>query len=193
MPRGDSGNPDLDNPSISNAPPFASVGLSIEGTDGADHYVGSYRSDVLSGAGGDDYLHGGGGVDLLIGGSGMDTLVARAGYSHLIGGTEADRYVIAASDSQAFVEDVGGVDRVVIPETISGSTIRRNGEALIIKSNGQLVTITIADHYSSYGRIETFEFLDGTLAASQVEAMAEEPSPEACYDERGVRIPCEGL
>lgn len=189
MPRGSTGNPDIDAPSISNAPPFASIGVEYQGSSGADWFTATSRNDTLSGGGGDDYLDGGGGSDVLIGGSGMDTLIARAGDSYLFGGTEADFYIAAAAESSILIEDTGGVDRVSIPGYLGASGIYRFDDDLVIETTSGF-KLHIVDHYST-GRVEVFEFSDGTFAASHLERYAE-PGDDGCYDEQGTPIPCGG-
>jgi Ca2+-binding RTX toxin-like protein len=64
--------------------------VAVDGTAGADDYLGTKFADTLKGFGGGDSLAGGNGNDTLLGGAGADTLVGGGGADLLQGGTGPD-------------------------------------------------------------------------------------------------------
>jgi Ca2+-binding RTX toxin-like protein len=86
----------------------------LEGSYLADELYGNDIANSLSGLEGSDYLSGAGGNDTLTGGTGFDTLE---------GGTGADIFAIdstAIGAYDAFVDFVGGLDRVAIAPSLLG-------------------------------------------------------------------------
>lgn len=68
----------------------SAFGLTLIGQDGANTISGTYKGDILDGAGGDDVLFGGAGADLILGGDGADQIKGGTGLDHLLGGVGND-------------------------------------------------------------------------------------------------------
>jgi Ca2+-binding RTX toxin-like protein len=64
--------------------------VTIKGTGGADHIVGTPRRDVINGKGGADTIDGRGGDDVICGGAGRDSVRGGAGADFVAGGPGAD-------------------------------------------------------------------------------------------------------
>jgi len=64
--------------------------VSIKGTGGADHIVGTPRRDVINGKGGADRIDGRGGDDIICGGAGTDSVRGGGGADFVAGGPGAD-------------------------------------------------------------------------------------------------------
>jgi len=64
--------------------------IDIFGGDGADHFTGAGRADVLRGWHGNDTLNGEGGNDFLIGDNGEDVLNGGRGHDFILGGGHSD-------------------------------------------------------------------------------------------------------
>ena len=165
--------------------PGAEIGVGYLGSRHADTDIGTIGNDVMAGMGGNDVLDGGGGNDLLAGGTGMDTLVAGSGFSDLRGGLDADTYVSSQADANFYLEDTGGVDRLVIAGSSAQLLVSRNGNNLSIWSSNEPFAYEIVDHYVEGKRIEVFQFSDGEYSASYLEYLAESPGggPGVCYQD----------
>ena len=193
MPRGNTGNPDIDAPSIMNVPNLTGInGTSSVGTANGDQLTGGLNDDFLAGMMGDDVLDGISGNDTLLGGNGQDTLRAGAGSSLLMGGFDADTYIAAGYGTSFTIQDIGGVDRVRLPGSTNEIFVERLYDNLVVTSANWGYSVTVAGHYLDASRVEIFEFSNGTFGASYLEGLVQAP-PTECYDERGVLVPCDGF
>lgn len=84
----------------------AAGALEMEGTTGADSFVGSEFGDWLRGGSGNDYLEGYAGDDRLEGGAGNDTLYGGSGLDILTGGAGADQFLFGKALNQAGIDVV---------------------------------------------------------------------------------------
>ncbi len=135
----------------------------LDGGDGADSLYGGSGADHLTGGTGSDELYGGDGSDTLDGGSGLDTLRGGDGNDLLIGGPDVDR-----------IDGEGGTDTM----KLSGN---RSNYEIILWS--QLTNDTGDKYYTvddlrsgapdglDFANVELFEFADGTLDQSQIDAI----------------------
>ena len=165
--------------------PGAEVGVAYLGSRGSDNDVGGIGNDVMAGMEGNDVLNGMGGADLLAGGTGMDRLIAGTGFSDLRGGLDADTYVASQPDANFYVEDAGGVDRLVVSGSSAQLLVTRNGNNLSIWSSSDPFAYEIVDHYVDGKRIEIFQFSDAEYSASYLEYLAESAGggPGVCYQD----------
>lgn len=92
----------------------------VEGTNSADHLIGSASDDWFSGLGGNDTVEGNDGHDVLYGGDGRDSLTGGAGHDDLYGGNAADYLdggagndVLHGDDGYTYTNDtlIGGEGR----------------------------------------------------------------------------------
>jgi hypothetical protein len=151
-------------------------GINYLGSWGADAITGSTSDDVLAGGGGSDFIDGGGGNDLIFGGPGMDTLTVGSGRSELVGGLDADNFIVQAYDAVVAVRDHGGVELLSLPGYSSAISVRRDGNDLHINSLDGYTAVVIG-HYSAGGRVEKFEFADGFFSASYMDYLANGGTP----------------
>ncbi|HEX8643609.1 MAG TPA: hypothetical protein VF702_06810 [Allosphingosinicella sp.] len=165
--------------------PGAEVGVAYLGSRGSDNDVGTLGNDVMAGMEGNDVLNGMGGADLLAGGTGMDRLIAGTGFSDLRGGLDADTYVASQPDANFYLEDTGGVDRLVVSGSSAQLLVTRNGNNLSIWSSSDPFAYEIVDHYVDGKRIEIFQFSDAEYSASYLEYLAESAGggPGVCYQD----------
>ncbi|GFE49973.1 hypothetical protein So717_17260 [Roseobacter cerasinus] len=178
-----------------NAPTLPSFTDTFEGTDVADHLIGSAYGDILKGLDGSDLLVGKGGNDTLEGGTGVDTLSGGAGddildagegldsvdlsqAQHLRGGAGNDTYLISASAGDVLVDGTaesagGGQDRVEFTD-LSVSDVKFSRWVSGDASNGEMLTISWQGngqsgtaYFAHLGvHIEAFAFADGIVFAS---------------------------
>ncbi len=146
-------------------------GNALFGGAGNDELHGGKASDWLEGGDGDDALYGGEGGDILSGGTGSD---------YLEGGLGDDQYVFQRGHGDTLIADHGAdsasedTDPTDIGDMLSFGpdisvedlTYGRSGDDLLIHVGGAsddtVETITATDWFTEEGRIERFEFPDGS-------------------------------
>lgn len=69
------------------------AGVTVNGTNGRDNYVGSEFGDTISTGSGDDFVVGNGGADSIDAGSGVDTIYGGSGNNTIDGGSNNDLIV----------------------------------------------------------------------------------------------------
>ncbi|MGE5517254.1 MAG: calcium-binding protein, partial [Bacteroidota bacterium] len=152
-----------------------SSGLSLTGSDGADHLVASSAGDTLAGgqgadtldAGdGNDRLDGGADNDTLYGGAGRDVLLGGVGNDLLYGGAGNDYYLVQRGHGNDVIEESswwdGGTDTLWLGNDIPVGDVRlwRDGNDLMVFTGaGDSVRL----RYQFSGNVvETLRFADGT-------------------------------
>jgi Ca2+-binding RTX toxin-like protein len=83
----------------------------VNGLDGDDYVIGSYKTDVLVGGAGGDKIYGLGGRDALFGGSGHDMLSGGRSNDRLNGG--ADNDVLEGGKGNDILTGGAGADRFI--------------------------------------------------------------------------------
>ena len=135
------------------------------GTDADETITGDPDyADILYGEGGDDIVTGAGRDDLIYGGAGDDTLRGAGGDDALYGDAGDDTYLFARGDGADTLHESGGLDTVRFAEGIDPESLRivREGDDIVIDL-GAGDTLRLAGWYTAAGRIERFEFADGTV------------------------------
>jgi len=149
------------------------------GADG-DTIDGGFGNDLISGQEGADILIGGQGSDILSGGTGDDRLIGYddgstaadrdvfeggEGDDALFGGLGDDTYYFARGDGRDTIDDLGGVDRIVlaagiVPADVAVVQVGNDIELRIAGQGGRIRLIgAAADGTTS---IEALSFADGT-------------------------------
>lgn len=125
----------------------------IWGGDSRDILDGGSGSDTLRGGTGNDSLRGGSGNDTLRGDAGYDTLYADAGKDLLIGGTEADEFVLKLNNS-------GLADR----DTIQDFS-RAQGDKIALQhiSGAKFDDSNIAENFRSGSNVKALDANDFVL------------------------------
>ena len=132
------------------------------GNDTIDSFNGN---DIIDAGSGDDYVEAGYGNDDITGGKGNDILN---------GGYGADTYRYNLGDGFDIIYDYdsncNNIDKIVFGEgiTLADLTFRNenNNLRIIVKGDegqGMLINQFFNENYSTYYRIEQFEFADGTV------------------------------
>lgn len=140
----------------------------LQGTTSADVILAGAGNDVGSGNDGDDILYGESGDDNLYGGTGNDHLHGGSGNDYLLGEDGNDVYHFGLGDGVDTISDVainGGQDKVVFGAGITTAMLTgtAEGTSLAISIQGSTDKLLVAGWHSSIeGRIERFEFADGT-------------------------------
>jgi Ca2+-binding RTX toxin-like protein len=143
--------------------------------------IGGEGDDTLYGWTGRDNLMGNGGYDKLYGMQGNDTLNGGAGDDTLYGGEGDDTYEFAAgSDNDTIVESgdggYGGADKVILAglkqTDVTFQKPNVNDLTITIKATGESLYVDNAYHPSTSYNIESYVFIDGTLALSQINTQA---------------------
>lgn len=149
-------------------------GQVIEGSFTADTLVGGAGNDTIFGVDGNNLIVGGAGNDSLRGGFGQDTLEGGPGDDILFGGFTdfqfrnllrgglgGDRYEFFSEAGFNIVDDAGGDNDILFISSFSPNfaEFRREGDNLII---GGFEPITILNHFTPEGKIETILARDGT-------------------------------
>lgn len=139
------------------------LAFALTPTFGNDHFIGSARSETISGGDGDDVLiggigpsgfnygndilDGGAGDDSLTGKGGDDTLIGSTGDDVLSGGGGSDTYRFALGDGHDVVELDGQGDRLVFEGGIAladiSAEVSEDGSDLILRVNGASQSITL--------------------------------------------------
>ena len=127
------------------------AGITLDGNDDINNYVGSSFADTINGLGSADQIFGGGGADFLIGGGGKDFLSGDDGDDRLKGAsgddllkgglgndvldgqTGADRMLGAAGNDFYYVDNIG--DQVVEKAGEGIDTVRTTLAALTLAAN----------------------------------------------------------
>ena len=151
----------------------------LSGTDGNDIINGFRGNDKLFGKAGDDVLNGGRGNDVLFGGTGDDVLQGGAGNDRLYGGAGDDVYEYKPGDGRDTIGDSGGNDTLRFGSGIDpdGLEVWRYGWDLLIDPGGHHDSIVIDNWYRDSGKLESFEFNDGTvLVESQIQQLVQNMS-----------------
>ncbi len=114
--------------------------------------IGSDTNDTIYGYSGNDILDGGAGDDILYGGYDNDTYIFGRGYGH---DTINEQNKNSLNDKVRFKDGI----------TADDIEISREGDDMILTVRDTGDSLRIVKQYSSsYYRIETFEFADGTVA-----------------------------
>ena len=151
----------------------------IYGLAGHDTLDGGFGNDLLDGGEGHDTLIGGEGSDTLLGGVGDDTLNGNHGYDTLTGGLGndvlngsyfADIYYFNRGDGQDIITDYADWATYAGDRLVLGAGIAPTDLALARVGNDLVVDLGAGDRVtnrdwfaSSYYRIDSFEFADGTI------------------------------
>ncbi|PPB79546.1 hemolysin type calcium-binding protein, partial [Albidovulum inexpectatum] len=160
---------------------LSSVGLTIQGTSGADVLIGGAQDDLVCGGSGNDTLSGGSGNDILYDGIGSDVMR---------GGAGADLFVLSPDGELDVIEDFQvGLDRLdltsfsflydvsqlSITSTSWGCILHYRNEILEVHSSGG-VTILATDLTTalSDGTMRTLDLTE--LSIQQVEGSTENDS-----------------
>ncbi len=139
-----------------------SSGLTLEGdATNADNMTATLRHDTLYGYGGNDDLSGGNGDDTLVGGVGNDTL-------H--GGFDDDDYVWDVGDGDDTINEIGGVDELVLGASITADDVRfqrYSSTSLEVYIGTEKIRINNQLYHKINGvndlyEVETLRFADGT-------------------------------
>ncbi|PXW72173.1 putative secreted protein (type I secretion substrate) [Loktanella sp. PT4BL] len=105
------GNLDQLRDTLNDAAGSGPLGLTIEGTDAAETFLGSNRFDVIFAGGGDDTVSGGQGDDTILGRAGDDILNGGDGADTLFGGTGDDR--LDGANGQDWLKGGAGADTFI--------------------------------------------------------------------------------
>jgi Ca2+-binding RTX toxin-like protein len=105
------------------------IGITVTGTDGNDHFVGTAFNDVMKGGGAADRLYGNGGDDFLMGGEGGDKLYGGAGndtasYVHSTSAVHVDLGTNFNSGGEAQNDTLVGVENLIgsdFADTLTGN------------------------------------------------------------------------
>ncbi|WP_331774714.1 calcium-binding protein [Sulfurospirillum sp. 1612] len=151
----------------------------IYGNDN-DEINGTSSNDTIESAGGEDIVYAGAGNDIVYGGDGNDIIDSGAGNDRIIGGAGDDYlkdnsgddvYVFNRGDGRDFIKDTNGDDKIYFGDGITKDDIVikvfDNNLAVGLKEGATSFyylsdRIVIKDWYVQSGRIESFEFSDGT-------------------------------
>ena len=140
------------------------------GTSSGDVINGSAGYDWILGRGGNDILFGGDDDDYIVGGFGDDILNGGGGNDFLEGGSGNDTYVFNPGSGSDFIYDVdlnaGNVDTVQFGSGITAedTTVVLGEFDLKFTFAGIDDTLTISSAtLGASGRVERFEFADGTV------------------------------
>lgn len=136
----------------------------LTGTANADTLFGNGGNDTLTGQNGADFLYGGTGDDDLNGGYGNDWLEGGAGDDRMEGANDNDTYVFTSGIDEIY--DISGTEeiRFISGWTYAEMTFSRYVGAtndMVIGINGSN-QITVENHFSSGGKIETLRFADNS-------------------------------
>ena len=142
----------------------------LSGTSGDDLIFAGSGDDVISGESGNDLLFGEAGNDTIYGYSGNDILDGGAGDDILYGGYDNDTYIFGRGYGHDTIDEQNKNslnDKVRFKDGITADDIEisREGDDMILTVRDTGDSLRIVKQYSSsYYRIETFEFADGTVA-----------------------------
>lgn len=102
------------------------IGITYNGTSGADTPALTQNDDTAMGLGGNDTLRGLGGNDLLDGGEGNDSLFGGSGADTVLGGSGSDTLTVQAGEDGDTLEGGTGDDHYYVYQT--GSTIKEGAD-----------------------------------------------------------------
>lgn len=180
------------NPTIT--APTASSSIAVAGSYLSDVIYGTQDNDVLSGMSGNDVIYGGYGSNVIYGGVGYDIIYISGVNDLLLGGLDADTYIVEISSVSLNILDIGGVEEVQFSQSIYDFQFFKIGNHLIVSgNNGQVGAEYVIDNFflsANDSRIEIFTFSDGSYASSYIEHLANGGTPGVCYDAHGWQIVC---
>ena len=159
----------------------------IYGGTGNDYLWGGTGNNVIYGEDGNDYLsvangnniiYGGTGNDTIYGGEGNDMIDGGIGNDSVSGGNGSDTYVWGPGLGSDIIEDAAGMADTINFGTLNSSDVLfsvepsqyNTGILVKIKSTGETLRIKNWFTDNQY-QIESFQFADGVLSASQVETI----------------------
>lgn len=118
--------------------------VQMHGGSGADTLIGGRGDDDLRGGDGTDHLAGGAGADRISGSAGSDHLRGGTGNDRLWGGPGADSFYFRPGAGRDVVHDFRpGEDRVILT-TDRLPAVTRNGDDLLLASDGGLIRLVDA-------------------------------------------------
>ncbi|AOO64213.1 calcium-binding protein [Sulfurospirillum halorespirans] len=143
----------------------------IAGTTSADTIEAAGGADVITAGAGNDIIYGQDGEDIIDGGSGDDRLIGGAGDDYIKDDAGNDTYVFNKGDGRDIIKDTAGTDVLFFGEGISKDDIvlrvfdnnlavgLKEGTTSFYRLSDRII---LKDWYSTGGRIESFQFSDGT-------------------------------
>lgn len=142
---------------------------SIRSGGDADTVEGGLGNDTIDGAQGDDLLDGGDGADLILGGDGADTIRGATGNDDMIGGGDADTFILADGFG---VDTIGGgetattgtdFDTVDLSGLTTGATVDLSGaESGSVTNGANSASFTEIENVSLGGGRDTVVLADGS-------------------------------
>lgn len=175
--------------SASNAPgvgleflPDAGTGYQfmLGGSEGADTLVAEVASNgqggLIDAGAGDDEITGSASADYIFSGDGDDTIIGAGGNDVMSGQVGHDTYLISSTDGSVIIADRGAADDIDVilfsdlnPQDVTFHVISEVPEQLFfrVEATGRYSLVSNMFVDGGAGRIERFEFADGTIMTGQ--------------------------
>lgn len=155
----------------------------VMGFEGADNLsnsstntkmlIGGQGNDTLTSTNANDLLYGGSGNDTIHGGGGNDKIYGDAGTDNLYGGAGDDTYYVMKGGIRDIISDASGSDRIVFDASFSKNNVSFIKIYGSLHMSGSGTNIEIIGWPYATNKIEYWDFSDGTLTSSYIDANAQ--------------------